>query len=501
MKKRNMLKYICYMIYILSPIILLLFLSFICNRNAFSGKPIPYYIWNDEVGYWREIFSFAEHGFNTGYIGINEAIPKIGQFSTHGFFPAFFYYPFAKILGWPNNAIVISNLMFMIICFTLVVIFYKPSISKTLLLTCLYLFFSPIVLFAETSMTEILNYGFLALFCVFFYKYFHSEEKNRKRFLFLTILVGTICSFYRIIYVVLFFVFILVFSEFKLKKFIKLLLPCTLYSGLLYYISSLFCAPYPFGVLYKFTHASNIGSAFEVLFANVKSNIKNLFNITNGTKIEVYFRLLYLFVLTIYLLCIFLNVTFRKSKKDFLASSFKEKPNNFYIMQFALLFLPLFIVIAIYDVHSCREFRSLSPFLWASFFNLIIYKKTLALKIFKPIFIMFFIFSLIAWPKNFLMNDERYAASRKIDFTLIKNVVKYKVNVEDPFENTILTDIPFDFDLWSNLDPGIGIEWLGPEFKFENLKSEYLLINKNQKIVGYKNRGKTEFGYLYERVR
>ena len=99
------------------------------------------------------------------------------------------------------------------------------------------------------------------------------------------------------------------------------------------------------------------------------------------------------------------------------------------------------------------------------------------------------------------MNDERYAASKKIDFTLIKNVVKYKVNVKDPFENTILTDIPFDFDLWSNLDPGIGIEWLGPEFKFENLKSEYLLINKNQKIVGYKNRGKTEFGYLYERVR
>ena len=128
MKKRNMLKYICYMIYILSPIILLLFLSFICNRNAFSGKPIPYYIWNDEVGYWREIFSFAEHGFNTGYIGINEAIPKIGQFSTHGFFPAFFYYPFAKILGWPNNAIVISNLMFMIICFTLVVIFYAICI-------------------------------------------------------------------------------------------------------------------------------------------------------------------------------------------------------------------------------------------------------------------------------------------------------------------------------------------------------------------------------------
>ena len=214
MKKQKSLKYICYIIYILAPVILLLFLSFSCNRNAFSGKPIAYCIWNDEVGYWREIFSFSEHGFNTGYIGINESIPKFGQFSTHGFFPAFFYYPFAKILGWPNNAIVISNLIFIIICFALVIIFYNPNISQTLMLTCLYLFFSPIALFAETSMTEILNYGFLALFFIFFYKYCNSEQKYKKHFLFLTILVGTICSFYRIIYVVLFFFFFLVLSLF-----------------------------------------------------------------------------------------------------------------------------------------------------------------------------------------------------------------------------------------------------------------------------------------------
>lgn len=50
MKKQIALKYICYITYILSPLILLLFLSFICNQNVFTGKPIPCKIWNDEVG-------------------------------------------------------------------------------------------------------------------------------------------------------------------------------------------------------------------------------------------------------------------------------------------------------------------------------------------------------------------------------------------------------------------------------------------------------------------
>ncbi len=499
MKKQKVLKYICYTIYILSPLILLLFLSFICNQNVFMGKPTPYGIWNDEVGYWREIFSFAECGFNTGYIGINELIPKVGQFSTHGFFPPLFYYPFAKILNWPTNGIMISNLIFTIICFSLIVVLYKPNISQTVMLTCLYSFFSPIILFAATSMTEILNYGFLALFFIFFYKYYNSEKKYKKYFLFLTILIGTICSFYRIIYIVLLLLLILILSNFKPKKFIKLLVPYILYSGFLYYIISIFTAPYQFGVLYSCTHTSNIKLPIQVLLSNCKSNIKNLFNLTNGSKIEVYFRLFYLFILTIYLLCVFLNLTIKKSKNNFLTLSLRERINRFYIIQFALLFLPLFIIVVIYDVHSCRDFRSLSPFLWISFFNLIIYKRTFALKFFKPIFMIFFIINIIVWPNNYYMNDSRYADTKKRNFTLIQDVVQYDMDVIDPFENTIATDVVFDFELWSNLHPGIGIEWLTPNFNLENCKSKYLLINKNQNINGYENKGKTEFGYLYEK--
>lgn len=65
----------------------------------------------------------------------------------------------------------------------------------------------------------------------------------------------------------------------------------------------------------------------------------------------------------------------------------------------------------------------------------------------------------------------------------------------------MLTDVPFDFELWSNLHPGIGIEWITSGFNLENCKSKYLLINKNENLNGYENMGKTEFGYLYEKRR
>lgn len=85
-KSSKILRYVLQITYILSPLILLLFLYLICNCNAFVGHPIC----SDELGYWKEVFSFTNHDFNTGYMGINELTPKIGRFSTHGFFPAFF---------------------------------------------------------------------------------------------------------------------------------------------------------------------------------------------------------------------------------------------------------------------------------------------------------------------------------------------------------------------------------------------------------------------------
>lgn len=338
---------------------------------------------------------------------------------------------------------------------------------------------------------------------MFFYKYCNSETKNKKYFLFLTILIGTISSLYRITYILLFLIPVFILSDLKLKKFIKLFLYWILYSGFLYYITSIFIAPYPFWVTYKISHAPNLNSAIEILISNFKFNIKNWINTANGDKIEIYFRFFYLLILILYFLLIFFRSSFKKSKKNFISISLREKFNRFYISQFILLFAPFIIILMIYDVFAYRDFRALTPFWWISFFNLIIYKRTFALKFFKPIFIIFFIistFNTFSWIQSFqITNTGRCANLPKRDFTLIQNVVQYEMYASNPFENTIATNVTFDFDLWSSLHPGIGVEWLTSDFNLENCKSKYLLINKNQNINGYENKGKTEFGYLYKK--
>lgn len=143
----------------------------------------------------------------------------------------------------------------------------------------------------------------------------------------------------------------------------------------------------------------------------------------------------------------FFKASFKNSKKDFLILSLREKFNCFYIIQFILLFLPLFIIMTVYNVYSWRDFRTLSPYLWISFFNLIIYKRSVVLKLFTPIFLLFFIFSLFNWPQGFYLLETNLYNNEKRDFTLIQNVVEYEVDASDPFENTLLTGVPFDFEL------------------------------------------------------
>ncbi len=482
-----------YVLFILLPVILLLLVSYINKCNAFAREPM----WSDEISYWREVFSFSHCGMHTGYNGIQEMIPKIGTFSTHGFFPSVFYFPFAKILGWGNNGVVIANLLFTILCFLIFICVFRPSIKQTIGLIVLYMFYPPILYFAATSLTEIINYGLLSLFFVCFYLYYKANDKRSKYvFLALMVLIGTICSFYRIIYVVLFILPVVALIKMKSFKFIALIFLWIFYSAFLYYVSSLFIAPYPSGVLYNVIHAGSVKGFLYVILHNVKINIKLLFDIRYGEYVEVFFRAFYLFIILLYFSFMVLKATIKRGNKKYLIISFRDSIDCFYLMQFLLLLLPLCIVISIYDVGGFRDYRVLAPFLWASLLNLVLFKRRVVFLSLTPLLIVFFSASLFFCPTIFRLPIDtvwRYSQSEKIDWTLINEYVKYDKNASDPFENTILLDKVY-FELWSHLDPGIGIEFGNIA---ENLKSRYLLIDTNTEIHGYTCMGATEFGYLY----
>lgn len=56
----------------------------------------------------------------------------------------------------------------------------------------------------------------------------------------------------------------------------------------------------------------------------------------------------------------------------------------------------------------------------------------------------------------------------------------------------------FDFSLYFQLQPGIGIEFCGLEPQPpENIKSKYILYSENYPFKGFEYIGKTKFGHLY----
>ena len=90
--------------------------------NVLLGLPI----WNDEVDYWRELFSFSncgfafgKHGFSLGYTA------EIGPFGCHGISPIIAWGWYALLFGWNGNSIVIANIILLEISYLLFVILAK----------------------------------------------------------------------------------------------------------------------------------------------------------------------------------------------------------------------------------------------------------------------------------------------------------------------------------------------------------------------------------------
>ncbi len=458
MRKSFYFKITSYILLILSPTILLLLLSLYSHNNVFKGIPV----WSDEISYWREVFLFLNHGFKTGYMGLEEMIPRIGVFSTHGFFPAFIYFPFAKIFGWEANGIVIANLVFITICFVILIFTIRPTLNQTIMFIVIYTFYTPILLYTASSMTEILNYGLLILFFSFFYRYFHaSSEKEKKFFLVLLLLTGTVCAFYRIIYIILFLLPLVISCKtIRSKKFLFYFLMWIFYSGILYLIYTLYTSPYPYGVLYNVLNTGNINTSIQMILVNIKNNTINFLSINYGDKVEFFQRYFYLFLLILFFVITVFNVNIKKFKKDFLEISIRGKIDRFYSIQFILLFLPLLIVITIYDVYGYRDYRTLAPFIWATMLNIILFKRKTIITFMKPIFILYFFINILFLPSVFPVKEEaRYNFKYEKNINKINEIVKYDENAKNPFENTLLTDSPFDFTLWSNLNPGIGIQY------------------------------------------
>ena len=452
---------------VISPWILLLIVTKLISHNCVFFS-IPY--WTDELSYWHEVLSFSSKGFNFGYYTINEIVPKILSFGTHGFGTISIYSLYAKIFGWNYYSIVIANNVFISLAFFFFVLIVKPTTEKTLLITSFYLTYSPIILYCSTSMSEMLNYAIIIIYFTLLYTYINSGV-NKKNIVFFLFFLCVFISFIRIIYIVLFLPIILCRTkQFKLdRKTIYLLGGWILLSISLFLINSQFVSPFPVSFLSELFSVSN---PLQFVLSFVKHFILNVLRFIypfRDESIQIFQRYLILYLILWY----FIKYRVRKFRYLF------NDPR--YLSGFIIIVLSLLITISAYDVFNWRDFRVMAPLIFGVFLLAILYDGLLIIKrllLINLIGILLICFS----PKiynSFFFDSNRYT---KPLTNIAFNRIRYNKNALSKFENTVVVD-SYDANIFLYTDAGIGITY--SDTLSDILKSKYIYTHSSQTLKTY----------------
>ncbi|MDU1891284.1 MAG: hypothetical protein E6767_11390 [Dysgonomonas sp.] len=468
---------------ILSPWIILFITIFLSKGSISDLHPT----WSDELGYWHEVLSFSEKGFNFGYYTLNEEAPTLLSFDVHGFGTISAYVPFAKVFGWNYNSIAIANNVYLSLAFLLMVLFVKPSLKKILFITIFCISYMPLILYSSTSMSELLNYALLIIYFSLLYTLIKSESHKKKIFILLLIFCTYISSV-RIIYGTLFLPILLEYykiTSFNFK-FFKLSGITIIITALLFYINNLFISPFPESFL-KNLIAS--GSVVEFVIALGKHSTENIINYISpfyGKIEEICFR---------YFMLLIMVLIFWKT--ELIQTKFR-KWNSTYFISFIVLIFFFVINITIYDIFSgC--YRVTAPLFFCVILFLTLFNNTLIIKLAITANLITGLLSY-ALPENrrkYILVKERYTS---ITINKTVNSINFIENASSPFDNSIIIDEYFDANIILSLPAGIGFSILSHDIT-DNCKSNYIFSKKELKLNTYKIIKESNKGFLYEKTK
>ena len=339
--------------FIASPLLIMLVLSAMAGQNMFLAKP---YL-NDEVDYWRLMYSVSERGLDFGstehLVGYTAPIGPLG---SHGVSPLAAWLWYALLFPWTDSAIVIAGVILLTAALALFVFIARPSTVQLLLLGLFTLLFPPLVRYINLSMLEMPCYAGLIVYAALLFRYEkeHSGALPKSRWTLPSLLLcGFWCTVLRMSNVVLFFPVLLIFCDNKISW--KLLGCLVLYAlGVLVFnwCFSLFVAPYP-DVLYGLMQSDGLIDLLRGLYHNTLSNVIHFLDPRSDNSLpQAMARYFYLLTLA------FLFVMMLFQKQD---GRLKLTWRWAYFGVFMAGAGCLALVVMIYFVFDWRDYRTLAP--------------------------------------------------------------------------------------------------------------------------------------------
>ncbi len=462
---------------ILTPFLAVGIVSLVLGKNGFAAIPI----WSDELDYWRSVYSFVNYGFRTGYIGIGELPPEIGVLSVHGPGPLLLYAWFARLFGWGYSSILLVNALWVSAGAGAFLLLVRPKPRAALFLALSMLVYAPFVLYCCTSMTELANYGLLMLYAGLLYR---LREK-----LTLPVLIGALCavlflSVYRILYFLLFVpVAVLACGKKANGKLALWLAAILVVSFLINYCMRLVTSPYESGFLYHFLRA-DFREAARMFYFHALNNLHAYFMLELANTSEVVQRWLYCGVALLTLLGVI----------------FHKKDRFLYGLCFGLLLLPWAVIILFYETQDWADYRSLAPFLWFVIAWLLLRgQKLVPITYFAGCAAVAAVLFTGA-PEGAFADPNRFApAPFSADLQTLCEAVTYDPDAEDPFQNTVRTEI-MDIQVMAQLHPGLGVQ-SGIMYENNTGKSRWILTRFLRiSVPGFETVTDNMAGGLYKKI-
>ena len=353
------------LLFVCTPLIIMLVLSLLSGQNMFLSKPV----FNDEIGYWRELFSISHCGFGFGSTGgLPGKSAPIGPLESHGLGPLAAWLWYVLLFPVGESAIVIANFLLLTAAIALFCLLVRPEAKTALLLAVFTLLFPPLVRYINVSMMEIPCYAGGIVYMAFLYRY---QKKPTLLRLFWVLAAGGYCALLRLSNVVLFIpaIFILAGNKFRPRLFLLLAVYAAGVLALNRFVNA-FISPYP-DFMSTLSYCSSYGEVLSMVLQNALKNLGRLFDPTSDNSLpQAFARYQYIFLVALLLMLGF----FRRNGNGRLRPGW----NWDWVGILGIAAGCLFLVIFLYDVFDWRDYRTLTPIMYFSVSWLLLHREKCA---------------------------------------------------------------------------------------------------------------------------
>ena len=446
--ERSTLKRIGWALLILSPFLLLAILSLIAGHSALDAYPV----WEDELCFWRTLYSWNEAGMDTGYYGMHEQIAPIGTMGISGIGPLLLYGWFVKLFGLSHNTIMLANAAWCSLAAAVFCVLRKPRFSVSLLMSGIMLAYAPIVLYALTSMTQWFNYALVLFYITFLLGY---QERRKVWLLVLCILTIILGALYRPMYCLLFLPLLLLYCRYQFnRRMLGFGVLAVVLSLLCCYLAMQTAAPHASGFLYHLFRAENLHVAWRMLLSHTKSNLIDYFIRAKGSPMQDIFRLLYCAITLLCLIGSFVRTEKNEKGRLCVRTGYRGPIMScFLLLTAAFGFTMLF-----YEANDWADLRQLAPYLWLVAAYLIArHRRVIPLATLAGCAVSLVL--LIGHPEAVFVDANRFVVPEASEhLAAVVETIQYDENADDPFDNTVRLDV-YNYELLKQLDPALGLQY------------------------------------------